>query len=224
MNKSVNIITLLLLAPAFGVAIFAGFDLPVEFLKSSGNNLPFLSQIFLVVAVLMVMLNGRRALKRWTGIRMVNQLTKFQWNHEIDKKRKSQINMYLIMEGIVHLLIAYAFHYLTSKAVFLSLVFVVTGLDHLIFMVYGNVRHKWRVGVTNKAIVVGEREFKAIYFSGLRRVSVHQQTLFFDYKDDLQLAISIDSISPENRTTFRTLLEEKVNRDRVYFSEEFKTF
>jgi hypothetical protein len=48
--------------------------------------------------------------------------------------------------------------------------------------------------------------------------------LFFDYKDDLQLAISIDSVSPENRATFRTLLEEKVNRDRVYFSEEFKTF
>jgi hypothetical protein len=109
MNKFVNILTFLLLAPTFGVAIFAGFDLPVEFLKSSGNNLPFLSQIFLVFAVIFLMINGRRAMKRWTGLRMVNQQTKFQWNHEIDKKRKSQENMYLIMEGIVHLLSAFAF-------------------------------------------------------------------------------------------------------------------
>jgi hypothetical protein len=170
------------------------------------------------------MINGRRAMKRWTGLRMVNQQSKFQWNHEIDKKRKSQVNMYLIMEGIVYLLIAFAFHYLTDKAIYVSIVFVVIGLDHILFLFYGNIFHKWRVGVTNKAIVIGEREFKAIYFSGLRRVSVHQQTLFFDYKDDLQLAISIDSVSPENRATFRNLLEEKVNRDRVYFSEEFKTF
>ncbi len=224
MNKFVNILTFLLLAPTFGVAIFAGFDLPVEFLKSSGNNLPFLSQIFLAFAVIFFMINGRRAMKRWTGLRMVNQQSKFQWNHEIDKKRKSQVNMYLIMEGIVYLLIAFAFHYLTDKAIYVSIVFVVIGLDHILFLLYGNIFHKWRLGITNKAIVIGEREFKAIYFSGLRRVSVHQQTLFFDYKDDLQLAISIDSVSPENRATFRTLLEEKVNRDRVYFSEEFKTF
>ena len=83
MNKFVNILTFLLLAPTFGVAIFAGFDLPVEFLKSSGNNLPFLSQIFLAFAVLLFMINGRRAMKRWTGLRMVNQQSKFQWNHEI---------------------------------------------------------------------------------------------------------------------------------------------
>jgi len=224
MNKFVNILTLLLLAPAFGVAIFAGFDLPVEFLKSSGNNLPFLSQIFLVFAILFFIINGRRAMKRWAGLRMVNQLSKFQWNHEIGKKRKSQINMYLIMEGVVHLLVAFAFHYLTYRAKLVSLAFILTGLDHLLFLCYGNLFHKWRVGVTNKAIVVGEREFKAIYYSGLRRVSVHQQTLFFDYKDELQLAISSDSISPENRLSFRNILEEKVNRDRVFFSEEFKSF
>ena len=133
MNKFVNILTFLLLAPTFGVAIFAGFDLPVEFLKSSGNNLPFLSQIFLAFAVLFFMINGRRAMKRWTGLRMVNQQSKFQWNHEIDKKRKSQVNMYLIMEGIVYLLIAFAFHYLTDKAIYVSIVFVVIGLDHILF-------------------------------------------------------------------------------------------
>jgi hypothetical protein len=63
-----------------------------------------------------------------------------------------------------------------------------------------------------------------IYFSGLRRVTVHQQTLFFDYIKELQLAISIDSISPENRASFRNVLEEKLNRDKVHFSETFKEF
>jgi hypothetical protein len=89
---------------------------------------------------------------------------------------------------------------------------------------FGNVFHLWRAGITNKALVVAERDFKILYFSGLRKISVHQQTLFFDYIKELQLAVSIDCISPENRESFRETLAEKVNRERVHFTESFKDF
>ena len=224
MNKSVNILLILLLIPVFGLSIFVGFDLPIEFLKTSGKNLPYQHIIFITFGILIFLLGVRRSMQRWIGIKMVNNLQKYQWNEEIDKKRKSQINMYLLIEGAMHILVAFALVALSQKALVIATVFFALGLDHLIFCVFGNSKKVWRVGVTNKAIVVAERDFKVIYFSGLRRVTVHQQTLFFDYIKELQLAISIDSISPENRESFRNILEEKLNRDKVHFSETFKEF
>ncbi len=224
MNKSVNILLILLLIPVFGLSIFVGFDLPIEFLKTSGKNLPFQHVIFITFGILIFLLGVRRSMQRWVGIKMVNNLEKYQWNEEIDAKRKSQINMYLLIEGIMHLLVGCALVALTPKVLVIATVFFALGIDHLVFCFVGNFKKVWRVGVTNKAIVVAERDFKVIYFSGLRRVTVHQQTLFFDYIKELQLAISIDSISPENRESFRNVLEEKLNRDKVHFSETFKEF
>ena len=224
MNKSVNILLILLLIPVFGLSIFVGFDLPIEFLKTSGKNLPFQHVIFITFGILIFLLGVRRSMQRWVGIKMVNNLEKYQWNEEIDAKRKSQINMYLIIEGIMHLLVGFALVALTPKVLVIATVFFALGIDHLLFCLIGNFKKVWRVGVTNKAIVVAERDFKVIYFSGLRRVTVHQQTLFFDYIKELQLAISIDSISPANRESFRNILDEKLNRDKVHFSETFKEF
>ncbi len=224
MNKSVNILLILLLIPVFGLSIFVGFDLPIEFLKTSGKNLPYQHVIFITFGIFIFLLGVRRSMQRWVGIKMVNSLEKYQWNEEIDAKRKSQINMYLMIEGVMHILVAFALVALSQKALVIATVFFALGLDHLIFCLFGNIKKVWRVGVTNKAIVVAERDFKVIYFSGLRRVTVHQQTLFFDYIKELQLAISIDSISPENRAAFRNVLAEKLNRDKVHFSETFKEF
>jgi len=63
-----------------------------------------------------------------------------------------------------------------------------------------------------------------LYFSGLRKVSVHQQSIFFDYIKDLQLSFPTQCIKPENRQTFVDKLEAKVNREKVFFSESFKDF
>lgn len=224
MNKSVNILLILLLIPIFGLTIFVGFDLPIEFLKTSGKNLPYQHVVFIIFGILIFLLGARRSMQRWIGVNMVNKQEKYQWNHEIDTKRKAQINMYLIIEGVMHIFVAFAIILLTQKALVIATVFFALGLDHIIFCAFGNIKKVWRVGITNKAIVVAERDFKVIYFSGLRRVTVHQQTLFFDYIKELQLAISIDSISPKNRASFRNVLEEKLNRDKVHFSETFKEF
>lgn len=224
MNKFINILFLLLLIPIVALSIFVGFDLPIEILRTSGKNLPHLHTYYLVFAAVFFLLGTRRSMRRWIGVRMVSKQSKFQWNEEIDAKRKSQVNMYLIIEGVLHLLIAVVFISLTSQALVMAIVFIALGLDHLLFCLFGNIFHLWRAGITNKALVVAERDFKILYFSGLRKVSVHQQTLFFDYIKELQLAVSVDCISPENRDSFRATLGEKVNRERVHFTESFKDF
>jgi len=69
MNKSVNILLILLLIPVFGLTIFVGFDLPVEFLKTSGKNLPFQHIIFIVFGIIIFLLGARRSMQRWIGVK-----------------------------------------------------------------------------------------------------------------------------------------------------------
>ena len=224
MNKSINIFLVLFIIPAIAFSIVVGFDISIEFLRTSGKFIPFQKTIFASFAALFFLMGIRRTSKRWSGIRMVNQIAKFQWNEPIDRQRVTQVNLYLIIEAVIHFMVSLVFLILTPKSIWISCVFFALGLDHLIFCIVGNVKKLWRVGVTNKAVVVADRDFKVLYFSGLRKVSVHQQSIFFDYIKELQLSFPIQSIKPENRQSFVAQLEEKVDRDKVFFSESFKDF
>jgi hypothetical protein len=138
------------------------------------------------------------------------------------KTRIRQANMYLNLEALMHLFLAIGTYTVTPQALPISAVYLILGLDHLLFEIYGTSRNKFRVGITKNAIVVADRDVKIIYFSGLRRVSTHQQSLFFDYIKELQIAIPIDTIAAENRASFRETVEQIVDRDKVFFSEGFK--
>jgi len=224
MNKSINIFLVLFIIPAIAFSIVVGFDISIEFLKTSGKFIPFQKTIFASFAALFFLMGIRRTSKRWSGIRMVNQIAKFQWNEPVDKQRVSQANLYLIIEAVIHFMVSMVFLILTPKSIWISCVFFALGLDHLIFCIIGNLKKLWRVGITNKAVVVADRDFKVLYFSGLRKVSVHQQSIFFDYIKELQLSFPIQCIKQENRQSFVAKLEEKVDREKVFFSESFKDF
>jgi hypothetical protein len=224
MNKFVNILLMLISFPALALVVFVGFDLPIEILKTTGNALPFKAEIILGFAAILLIVGGRRSMRRWMGMRMVSQLKRFQWNQPMGKSRIRQANMYLNLEALMHLFLAIGTFSVTEQAWSISLVYLLLGLDHLIFEIYGTTRKKFRVGITKNAIVVADRDVKIIYFSGLRRVSTHQQSLFFDYIKELQIAIPIDAIAAENRTSFRETIAEIVDRDKVFFSEGFKVF
>ena len=77
---------------------------------------------------------------------------------------------------------------------------------------------KYRVGLSSKALIVCDREVTVVYFTGLRKVSIHQQTVFFDYIKDLQLSFPLDCIQDESKEEFFDLLEDQLDRDKVFFS------
>ena len=224
MNKSINIFLILFLIPAIAFSIVVGFDITIEFLRTSGKYIPYQKTVFASFAGLFFLMGIRRSSKRWSGIRMVNQISKYQWNEPVDKQRVAQANMYLIIEALLHIMVSIVFLILTTKSIWVACVFFALGLDHLIFCIIGNAKKLWRVGVTNKAVVVADRDFKVLYFSGLRKVSVHQQSVFFDYIKELQLSFPTQCIKPGNRQSFVAKLEEKVDREKVFFSESFKDF
>lgn len=105
---------------------------------------------------------------------------------------------------------------MTKEALFISSVLLFFSLESLLFLLV-NSRNKFRVGLTSKAVLVSDREIILIYLAGLRKVSVSQQTIYFDYIQDLQLSFPIDCIEESERQGFFKNLEAQLNPDRVLF-------
>ena len=208
----------LLLIPTMALAIFVGLDLPIEMFKVSGNNLPYKEYIFLGLGMMIVIVIIRRSIRRWMGMRIVNQVKKFKWNAEVSKERKSRIRVYLLLEALVMTFIGIALYEVCESALPPGIAFLMGALDSIIFAIAGRNGH-YRVGISSKAVIVADREVILLYFTGLRKISAHQQTTYFDYIKGLQISFPTDCIQEEDREEFLKVLEEQIDPNRVFFSK-----
>ncbi len=220
MNRAVNIFLLFFAFPALAFSIFVAFDVPFDFLRTSMGQYEYRDEIFLGFGLVFLILIARRSASRWVGVNMTRKPERFQWSVPVGIQRKKQVRLYLIIEMVISGIYGSGVYILTPEAWPISLAFGLMFLDQLIFML---VAPKWfRVGLANQALVIADRELRILYYSGLRRVEKHQQTIYFEYLEELQLFFPENCIPDGNYTGFRNALETKVNRDRVFFSEAFK--
>ena len=75
------------------------------------------------------------------------------------------------------------------------------------------------MGITSKAVVVADRDVSVLYFSGLRKVSIHQQSIYFDYIKGLQLSFPIDCMEKDQHDVFFNVLEEQLDTDKVFVTK-----
>jgi hypothetical protein len=223
-NKFTNILLILIFFPTMFLVIVVGFDIPLDILKTTGANLPYKMELFYSFAGITFIVAARRSIRRWMGVKLVNQIDKFKWNRPIGNERMRQVNLYLMLEVFVSVFISFAVFQLTELAWSISLVYIIFAIDHLMFSILGKTKKLFRVGVTSKAIVIADRDVKVLYFSGLRKISVQQQSVFFDYLEDLQISFPANCIADEDKSSFKQTIEKFVNRDKVYFSNNFKEF
>lgn len=203
-------------------SIYVGFDMPIEFFKTTGLHLPYVKEVFLVIGILYFVIILRRSVRRWMGMKMVNAITKYKWNESVSSERKKRVNTYLLLEALVMAFVGFVFIRICPLAWLVSVALFIGTIDSLFFIVIGLSRNTYRVGVTSQAIVVADREVKVLYFSGLREVSMHSESFYFDYKDDLQLTFPKNCIDDKNKKSFKDVIESSVNRDRVFFSENVR--
>lgn len=208
----------LLLLPTMALTIFVGFDLPIEIFKISGNNLPYKEYIFLGLGMLIVIVIIRRSIRRWMGMSIVNKVKKFKWNAEVSKERKSRVRVYLLLEALVMTFIGIALYEVCETALAPGIAFLIGAVDSVIFAIAGS-NGRYRVGISSKAVIVADREVILLYFTGLRKISAHQQTTYFDYIKGLQLSFPTDCIQEEQREEFLKVLEEQIDPNRVFFSK-----
>lgn len=215
MNSFINLLLLIISLPTLLLSVFVGFDLPIDFLHTTGKRLPFHTEVYLVLGLLLLIIGLRRSIRRWMGVNMVKQQTKFIWNQPISTERKKRVFVYNSLEALVFLSLMLAHLFLTQVAFFVVTAYLILALDAILFLLI-NVKD-FRVGLSSKAILVADREIVLIYLNGLRKVSVSQQTIYFDYIEELQLSFPLDCIEPAQKTEFFEALEGQIDRDRVLF-------
>lgn len=220
MNKFINLLLLFIGFPTMLFTIIVGFDLPLTFLNTSGAQMEYKFQVFLTLGLLLMVINLRRSVRRWMGLRMVNKVDKFKWNSTMSKERVKRVNVYNLLEAAVMLCFGIGLYKVTPEAWMPMAAMVFGAADNVIFSIYGSTGKKFRYGLTSKALVVADRDVIVIYFNGLRKVSQQQQSIYFDFIKDLQLSFPIDCIKDDEREQFFRTLKETVNPDKVYFSKK----
>lgn len=219
MNRFINALLLFIFFPTLLITIYVGFDLPIQILRVPGSELPYKEYIFLGLGILILMVNIRRSIRRWMGMRIVAKVKRFKWNFSVSPERKSRVFTYLVLEGFILAIAGSALYIISNDAWFPALALVLPAVDNLAFMIIGKQRDAFRVGLSSKALIVADRDVTLLYFTGLRKVSVHQQTIYFDYIKDLQLSFPLDCIQPEMKDEFFAQLKDQVNTDKVFFSK-----
>ncbi|MBM3185084.1 MAG: hypothetical protein FJZ67_02190 [Bacteroidetes bacterium] len=184
--------------------------------KTTAGQLPYRFEIFLGFGLMLLLISVRRTIRRWVGIRMVNQTAKFKWSGKISSSRRQRVIVYTIIESVIISIIGAAFIILTKEAWIPAAVMIFFGVEG-VFYILVNVKNKFRVGLSSKAILAVDREVILLYVEGLRQVSVSQQTIYFDYIQDLQLSFPTDCIEESSRAEFFENLKQSVNREKVLF-------
>ncbi len=220
MNKFINATLFFIFIPTMAFTIIVGFDLPLESFGTSGAQLEIRDEVFLGFGIVIFLINLRRSMRRWMGMRIVNQLSKFKWNVSVSAERKKRVQVYTYMEVFVFCTLAYGLYWVSHEAWIPALAFLIGALDGFVFTLFGSNKNRFRIGVTSKAIVSGDRDVALVYFQGLRKISIHQDTIYFDYIKKLQLSIPLDCIPASDREHFFKIVEEQVDLNRVFVTRE----
>lgn len=217
MNSFINVILLVVSLPTFLLTIFVGYDLPIESLRMQATEIPNLPYIFIGLAAVLFVLSLRRTIRRWSGLYLVNQRSKYVFNTEIKLERKKRVVVYTVLESVILAYLGYAYTAITPLAIAPSIVMYVFSVEGMIFLVYGLLAKKFRVGITSKAVLVADREVSVLYFSGLRQISISQQTVYFEYIGNLQMNFPVDCLDGQNKSEFFDTLRGQVDENRVLF-------
>ncbi|MEX1191712.1 MAG: hypothetical protein WED10_11480 [Brumimicrobium sp.] len=220
MNKFFNIWILIFTVLTFPFALAVGLnvDFSILGLKIPGEEFEFKEILFGTSAAIIFLLGALKSSKRWSGIRVVKQKSRFLFSTEISKQRKNRVLLYNTIEIVFAILFAFIFWYFTESAIYISIVFIIIMLDYIANSIAGIGQKKYRVGMTRKAIVAVDREVKVIYFQGLKRITKHQQTLYFEYINDLVLHFPTNLIPESEQENFLKTLMENVSPDKVYYT------
>ncbi len=216
MNSFINVLTLFITFPILALAIFIGFDIPFDSFGITGTEIPYRFEVFAGLGFVLFLIQLRRSTRRWMALSMVAKLNRFQWNQPVSGPRKKRVATYNLIEVTVMVVLSYGLYTITKESIVPAIVFLAFGLDSLVFTLVG--RNKYRVGLSSKAILVADREIILIYFVGLRKVAIQQQTVYFDYINNLQLTFPLDCIEEQNKHDFFEALHNVIDKDRVFFS------
>ena len=220
MNKFVNLVTLVVVFPLILFSVYIGLDIPIDSLGITGSEIPYQKEVFYIGTFICGLFHLLRSVKRWSALKVANKINQFKWSARIGKKRRGRVITYLFLEIFLMLCFSIAFFKLTPSSFSICSLLILSSIDSLFFVVFG--KNKYRISVSSKAIVIADREVQVIYFKGLRKISIHQQSIFFEYIENLQLFFPLNSLEEKDVSIFFNELNKLIDRERVYLGNTYK--
>jgi hypothetical protein len=218
MNKFSNVLLVLTYFPTLLITIFISFDIKLPFPNYPVDEFIY-KKIYIILSVILFLINLNRSYKRRKNLNRVNEISKFKWNSTISKERIKIINFHNYLEAFIMFVAGFILILLTKAAWLPFIVLCFNALENIFFAYYNSKNNKFRIGVTKNAIIASDRDVFVIYFKGLRKISILQQTIFFDFKNnDLQLKLPINVVPKDKLNNFFEVLKECVDDKKVYFS------
>lgn len=214
MNSFTNSVLLFFSILLIGFCIYVGYDVQIDFLHTSGRNLPFQSYVYLAFGILFFGLLSWRSVRRWMGIYIVNKTSRFVWNVPTSYKRKKRVVTYTLLEVLVMGSLTFAFYFLMESWILPGAILLFFCLESIFFLVVGY-RNRFRVGVSSKAIIAADREVVIVYFTGLKKITLGKDSIYFDYIKELQLLFPTDCLEEDQISVFKEQVQKMIDRDKV---------
>jgi hypothetical protein len=148
------------------------------------------------------------------GIYIVNKTTRFTWNKPTSKKRKQRVLTYTILEVLIMGSLSFALYFVVETWILPVMVLLFFSVESLVFLVL-NYRNRFRVGISSKAIIVADREVVIVYFTGLQKITLGKESIYFDYIKELQLLFPTDCLEEDQISVFKQQVQKMIDRDKV---------
>ena len=228
MNKSINIFSAIVVVIYCFFAMSVIYDL--SFSSLSFKSVPYQEEICTALSFLLLILGILRAKRRWQGLKDMIRFKQFKFVIPVAKSRMNLGRIFTIVE----IVFMGGFLYLLSRLAALSLdltfpMIVVIGIlmiESTLFLVRTlKAGNGFKIGIDKKLVAYFDREIYIFYFSGLRRVELHQDLINFQYKGELNLFLPLDAIEKNDLIPFRDnlikTLEAESNKN-IYIDNDFR--
>ena len=189
-------------------------DVPIDFMHITGSEIPYQNFIFIGFGVLYFVLLIWRSIRRWMGLYIVNKTARFSWNEVVSNERKQRIIVYTLLEVLIMSSLACALYFIMGSNRIPGIILYAFSLESLIFLLVG-LQNKFRVGISSRAVIVADREVTVVYFSGLQKITIGNESIYFDYIKELQLSFPTDCIDSQLQDSFKSGVREMIDKDRV---------
>jgi hypothetical protein len=175
-----------------------------------------------------------RIRRRWQGMRDMRKFGKFTFVRGISNKAKNSSVLFTLGE----LFFMLAFFYFLGKMTLLERAYTTVMLLVMLILIFESIiflikifigGDAFRIGINKKVVAYFNREMYLFYFTGLRRIEIHQDMINFQYKGDLNLFLPLEILKKEDRAAFRDALIETLeayavskNGRVIYIDEAFR--
>lgn len=215
----------LVMALVFDLSISSGISL---------KALPYKVEICLAFALLILLLGLLRIKRRWQGSNDMKRFKSFHFVRQVNKSRLNLSFLYTLAEcifmgGFIFVMVLLMDdnpNYVLPMIAVVSVLLIESAFFAFRISQGGD---SYRLGIDKKAVAWFDREMNILYFTGLKKIEMHQDMINFQYKEDLNLFLPLDVIEKKDRKPFKealmaTIEEYKASKKGkiIYIDDAFR--